>query len=144
MGPSGIIALLAGWFTTEIGRQPWVIQGLMRTADASSGHSFAQMSLTLGLFVVVYFTLFGVGISYMLRLVRKGPVTNEGLEPGSGGPGQQRTPARPLSAADEDLHDAVPHAQQSYAQQSGEQHGRHVGGQFAAGHGPGEHLGERN
>ncbi|MHA6492435.1 cytochrome ubiquinol oxidase subunit I [Pseudomonas borbori] len=101
MGPSGVIAILAGWFTTEIGRQPWVVYGLMRTADASSGHSFAHMSLTLGLFVVVYFALFGAGISYVMRLVRKGPVINEGKEEGAGGPGQQRTPARPLSAADE-------------------------------------------
>src|SRR3546814_1999041 len=73
MGPSGLIAILAGWFTTEIGRQPWVVYGLMRTADASSGHSFAQMSITLVLFVVVYFALFGAGLSYMMRLVRKGP-----------------------------------------------------------------------
>src|SRR5699024_11123578 len=36
MGPSGLIALLAGWFTTEIGRQPWVVYGVMRTADAVS------------------------------------------------------------------------------------------------------------
>lgn len=39
MGPSGLIAILAGWFTTEIGRQPWVVYGLVRTADASSNHS---------------------------------------------------------------------------------------------------------
>jgi cytochrome d ubiquinol oxidase subunit I len=103
MGPSGILAILAGWYTTEIGRQPWIIQGLMRTADASSGHSFAQMSLTLALFVVVYFALFGAGIGYMLRLVRKGPKTDEGQEVTLGGPGQPRTPSRPLSAADEGL-----------------------------------------
>lgn len=41
MGPSRLIAILAGWFTTEIGRQPWVVYGLMRTADASSNHSVA-------------------------------------------------------------------------------------------------------
>ena len=62
MGPSGLIAILAGWFTTEIGRQPWVVYGLMRTADASSNHSFLQMSITLVLFVVVYFALFGAGL----------------------------------------------------------------------------------
>lgn len=105
MGPSGLIALLAGWYTTEIGRQPWIIQGLMRTADASSGHSFAQMSLTLALFVVVYFALFGAGLGYMMRLVRNGPVTGEGQQAIEGGPGQQRTPSRPLSAADEGLDD---------------------------------------
>ena len=101
MGPSGLIAILAGWFTTEIGRQPWVIYGVMRTADASSGHSVMQMSITLVLFVVVYFALFGAGLGYMMRLVRKGPLIDEGAEPAHGGPGQQRTPARPLSAADD-------------------------------------------
>jgi cytochrome d ubiquinol oxidase subunit I len=102
MGPSGLIAILAGWFTTEIGRQPWVVYGLMRTADASSGHSVTQMSITLALFVAVYFSLFSVGLGYMMRLVRKGPKINEGAEPSHGGPGQQRTPARPLSAAGDD------------------------------------------
>jgi cytochrome d ubiquinol oxidase subunit I len=111
MGPSGLIALLAGWFTTEIGRQPWVVYGLMRTADASSGHSVGQMSFTLIMFVVVYFALFGTGLGYMMRLVRKGPVAHEGDEHTHGGPGQQRTPARPLSAAhegaDEGQHDSL-------------------------------------
>lgn len=105
MGPSGLIAILAGWFTTEIGRQPWVVYGLMRTADAVSNHSVTQMSLTLVMFVVVYFSLFGVGIGYMMRLVRKGPVTHEGRETSHGGAGQQRTPARPLSATAEGFDD---------------------------------------
>jgi cytochrome d ubiquinol oxidase subunit I len=101
MGPSGLIAILAGWFTTEIGRQPWVVYGLMRTADASSNHSLGQMSMTLIMFVVVYFSLFGAGLGYMMRLVRKGPKISEGDDTPDGGPGQKRTPARPLSAADE-------------------------------------------
>ena len=101
MGPSGLIALLAGWFTTEIGRQPWVVYGLMRTADASSNHSVSQMTITLVMFVVVYFSLFGVGLGYMMRLVRKGPKAHEGDEVHHGGPGTPRTPARPLSAAHE-------------------------------------------
>ncbi|MNZ75125.1 putative cytochrome bd menaquinol oxidase subunit I [compost metagenome] len=109
MGPSGLIAILAGWFTTEIGRQPWVVYGLMRTSDAVSNHSVTQMSITLLLFVVVYFSLFGVGIGYMMRLVRKGPVTAEGRRYSSGGAGQQRTAARPLSASDDDDND-VPDA----------------------------------
>ncbi len=99
MGPSGLIAILAGWFTTEIGRQPWVVYGLMRTADGVSNHSYAQLSFTLVMFVVVYFALFGTGLGYMMRLVRKGPHTGEGDEHNPGGPGQKRTPARPLSAA---------------------------------------------
>ncbi|GLZ84103.1 cyanide insensitive terminal oxidase [Metapseudomonas resinovorans] len=105
MGPSGLIAILAGWFTTEMGRQPWVVYGLMRTADAVSNHSVTQMSLTLVSFVVVYFVLFGAGLGYMMRLVRKGPVTHEGKEQGIGGPGQHRTPARPLSATAEGMDD---------------------------------------
>jgi len=73
MGPSGLIALLAGWFTTEVGRQPWVVYGLLRTTQAASSHSATQMSVTLALFVVIYFSVFTVGIGYMMRLVRKGP-----------------------------------------------------------------------
>ena len=103
MGPSGVIAILAGWYTTEIGRQPWVVYGLMRTADAVSGHSATQLGFTLVLFVVVYFLLFGAGIGYMLRLVRKGPKLDEGKAVSAGGPGQPRTPARPLSAAEEGM-----------------------------------------
>ena len=53
------------------------------------------------LFVVVYFALFGAVLAYMMRLVRKWPVTHESTEPTHGGPGQKRTPARPLSAADD-------------------------------------------
>ncbi|CDF86416.1 cyanide insensitive terminal oxidase [Pseudomonas knackmussii B13] len=105
MGPSGLLAILAGWFTTEVGRQPWVVYGLMRTSDAVSNHSTLQMSITLLMFVVVYFSLFGVGLGYMMRLVRKGPVTHEGRETSEGGAGRQRTPARPLSATVEGLDD---------------------------------------
>ncbi|WP_312933457.1 cytochrome ubiquinol oxidase subunit I [Pseudomonas sp.] len=101
MGPSGLIAILAGWFTTEIGRQPWVVYGLLRTAEGVSNHSETQLGFTLVMFVVVYFALFGTGLGYMMRLVRKGPHTGEGNQPRPGGPGQPRTPARPLSAADE-------------------------------------------
>lgn len=97
MGPSGLVAILAGWMTTEIGRQPWVVYGVMRTADAVSMHSRATVGLTLALFIVVYLFVFGIGTAYVLRLVRKGPVPLE--EEPQGGPGQDRTPARPLSAA---------------------------------------------
>ncbi|MFC3607102.1 cytochrome ubiquinol oxidase subunit I [Stutzerimonas tarimensis] len=101
MGPSGIVAILAGWITTEVGRQPWVVYEIMRTADAVSPHSATQMGFTLAMFVVVYFAVFGVGLVYVLHLVAKGPVPFEGREKGAGGPGESRTPARPLSAADE-------------------------------------------
>ena len=73
LGPAGLLATLAGWFTTELGRQPWVIQGLMRTQDAVSSHSVTHLSISLGIFIVSYCGIFGVGYSYMMRLIRKGP-----------------------------------------------------------------------
>src|SRR5690606_1586475 len=96
MGPAGIVAILAGWFTTEIGRQPWVVYNLMRTADAVSPHGVPEMTTSLILFVVVYFIVFGAGTVYVLRLIGLGPVAHEGKQPIEGGPGQERTPARPF------------------------------------------------
>jgi len=99
MGPAGLVAILAGWFTTEIGRQPWVVYGLMRTRDAVSAHGVGQLGFTLALFVVVYLVVFGAGTIYALRLIAVGPRTNEGDEPPDGGPGQSHHQMRPLSAA---------------------------------------------
>jgi cytochrome d ubiquinol oxidase subunit I len=99
MGPTGLVAILAGWFTTEIGRQPWIIYGLMRTADAVSPVSAAQLSVSLAVFVVVYLLVFGAGTVYLLRLIAKGPQVDEGQHFAVGGPGQSHHPARPLSAA---------------------------------------------
>ncbi|OAT33218.1 cytochrome ubiquinol oxidase subunit I [Proteus myxofaciens] len=79
MGPSGLIALLAGWFTTEIGRQPWVVYGLQRTKDAVSAHGDVQMSLSLLVFILVYFSVFGIGYFYMMHLVKKGPIEAHSL-----------------------------------------------------------------
>ena len=67
MGPAGLIAILAGWMTTEIGRQPWVVYGVMRTKDAVSNHSALELSVTLIVFIVMYAAVFGTGISYMLQ-----------------------------------------------------------------------------
>ncbi|MEZ3500676.1 cytochrome ubiquinol oxidase subunit I [Pantoea sp. KPR_PJ] len=105
MGPSGLIALLAGWFTTEIGRQPWVVYGVQRTIDAVSGHGDLHMSISLLAFIAVYSAVFGVGYVYMVRLIKKGPLTGEGKDVRHGGPGHDKTPARPLSAAHESLND---------------------------------------
>lgn len=57
--------------TTEVGRQPWVVYGVQRTADAVSAHGDLHMSVSLLTFIVVYSAVFGVGYSYMLRLIRK-------------------------------------------------------------------------
>jgi cytochrome d ubiquinol oxidase subunit I len=99
MGPAGVIAILAGWFTTEIGRQPWVVYGVMRTADAVSPHGATELGVTLALFVVVYLVVFGAGLVYMLRLIAAGPAPADAAAPSRGGPGQPRQPMRPLSAA---------------------------------------------
>ncbi|SEF87161.1 cytochrome ubiquinol oxidase subunit I [Marinobacterium lutimaris] len=76
MGPTGLIALLAGWFTTELGRQPWVVYGLLKTADAASPHQALELTISLVLFVIVYGLIFGTGIRYMLRLIAQGPDHN--------------------------------------------------------------------
>lgn len=72
MGPSGLLAILAGWFVTEVGRQPWVINGLLRTADAVSPHTTLHMSVSLIGFILVYSLVFITGYLYMVRLMRKG------------------------------------------------------------------------
>ena len=103
MGPAGLVALLAGWLTTEIGRQPWVVYGVMRTKDAVSNHSALELSITLTVFIVMYLTVFGTGIRYMLKLVAKGPVPSgeHPPEPESG------RPARPLSAVPDRIDPAI-------------------------------------
>jgi cytochrome d ubiquinol oxidase subunit I len=98
MGPMGLVAMLAGWFTTEIGRQPWIVYNLMRTANGVTPNGALEVGVTLALFVVIYFIVFGAGAVYILRLIRKGPVPHEGDAPVPGGPGEFRTPSRPISA----------------------------------------------
>jgi cytochrome d ubiquinol oxidase subunit I len=107
MSPAGLVAILAGWLTTEIGRQPWVVYNVMRTADGVTPlHSAQQVGFTLGLFVVVYLAVFGAGTGYGLRLIAKGPEASDGDMPVQGGPGEPKQPMRPLSAAPDDLSEA--------------------------------------
>jgi cytochrome d ubiquinol oxidase subunit I len=103
MGPAGLIAILTGWLTTEIGRQPWVVYGVMRTRDAVSDHSPLELSATLTVFVVMYCAVFGTGISYMIKLVALGPGEHLGQAEG----GLHRRPARPLSAAPDNVDPAI-------------------------------------
>jgi cytochrome d ubiquinol oxidase subunit I len=107
MGPTGLIAILAGWFTTEIGRQPWIVYGVMRTKDAVSNHSALTLSTTLIVFIVMYTAVFGTGISYMLKLVAKGPRPHDGDDHGPDKDGQSGRPARPLSAAPDNIDPSV-------------------------------------
>ncbi|KAJ3473318.1 hypothetical protein NLI96_g13051 [Meripilus lineatus] len=77
MGPTGLISLLSGWITTEVGRQPWVVYGVMRTSQAVSPVTQQQVSITLMLLIVVYGGVFGTGIYYIMRLIRQGPPTHD-------------------------------------------------------------------
>jgi cytochrome d ubiquinol oxidase subunit I len=84
MAPSGFVAVLAGWFTTEIGRQPFTVYGLLRTADSVSPIAAPAVATSLALFVVVYLIVFGAGTWYVLRLLSKPPEPDEaGVEPGT-------------------------------------------------------------
>jgi len=85
--------VLCGWYTAEIGRQPWIVYGLLRTSDAFSGVEFGSVLASLISFVIVYAIVFGFGTWYLIKLLRKGPVA----APPRGG--QDQTPARPMSAA---------------------------------------------
>jgi cytochrome bd ubiquinol oxidase subunit I len=95
----GFIAILTGWFVTEQGRQPWVVQGLMRTADAISPVPGASVASTLALFVFVYGVVFSMGIYYINRLIHAGP---KGVAAAPAG-----LPNRPLSAAEEAAREAT-------------------------------------
>lgn len=73
MTPSGFIALLAGWFVTEVGRQPYVAYGIIRTSEGVSPVISEQIAITLLLFIITYLFVFGAGSFYIIKLIRKGP-----------------------------------------------------------------------
>jgi cytochrome d ubiquinol oxidase subunit I len=77
MGPAGFVAVIAGWVTTEVGRQPYTIYGLLETAQAHSPLAAPVVASSLVAFVVVYFATFGAGTYYLLRLMAKPPQRNE-------------------------------------------------------------------
>ncbi len=77
MAPSGLIAILAGWFVTEAGRQPYLVYGLLRTVDLASKVPAHQVLLSLIAFIVVYCFIFTMGAYYMLNLIKKGPASTE-------------------------------------------------------------------
>jgi cytochrome d ubiquinol oxidase subunit I len=85
MGPTGFISVLAGWFVTEVGRQPYMVYGLLRTADTASPLSAPPILISLTAFVCTYAFIFGAGIFYILRLIGKGPVTPENAAYGDHG-----------------------------------------------------------
>ncbi len=94
--PAGYIAVSAGWVTTEVGRQPWVVQDLLRTAEAVTPFlTGADVVASLAAYVIVYALIFGAGLYYLVHLVRLGPREPEAPRE----PHLRERPARPLSAA---------------------------------------------
>ena len=92
--PAGFIAVICGWVTAEVGRQPYVVYGLMRTADAVSPVSGGEVAASFAGFMMVYAIVFGAGIYYIVKLVQRGPT---GQRPKADTVFE--TPARPLSAS---------------------------------------------
>jgi cytochrome d ubiquinol oxidase subunit I len=96
--PIGFIAVLAGWATTEVGRQPWTVYGLLRTAKSVTpsltGH---DVLLSLLVYAVAYLVIYPTGFLYMLRLVRKGPGQSETAAPIEAG--RPRQPVRGLPSS---------------------------------------------
>jgi cytochrome d ubiquinol oxidase subunit I len=88
--------VLTGWITAEVGRQPYVVYGVLRTADAVSPVSAASVATSLLFFIVVYAIVFSAGALYILRLMGKGPESDEPP------PQSKQPPGTPLGAAIEE------------------------------------------
>jgi cytochrome bd ubiquinol oxidase subunit I len=91
MGPAGFVAVIAGWVTTEVGRQPFTVYGLLRTAESVSPLEAPAVAASLLTFIVVYFIVFGAGTGYILKLMGKAP------HPGETGP--EEGPDHPIRTA---------------------------------------------
>jgi cytochrome d ubiquinol oxidase subunit I len=73
--PLGFVATLTGWFTAEVGRQPWTVFGQLRTADAATPFlTTPQVATTLVIFGMVYSLIFCFGTIYIYRMLRQGPI----------------------------------------------------------------------
>ncbi len=93
VSPLDFLAVLAGWFVAEVGRQPWTVYGVLRTADAVSPVPGGGVFASLILFVLVYGIVFGAGLYYIAKLVRRGPDESPPV------PGETDLSHRPLAAA---------------------------------------------
>ncbi len=104
MTPSGFGAVLFGWFTAEIGRQPFTVYGLLRTADSVSPVAREAVATSLMAFVLVYAFIFGFGSYYLAKLLRKGPEPlEEAVRGAEFGDRADKKAKRPLSVPDESL-----------------------------------------
>jgi cytochrome d ubiquinol oxidase subunit I len=94
MGPSGFVAVLAGWIVTEVGRQPFTVYGLLRTAESVAPVDAPAVGASLAAFVLVYFAVFGFGTYYILQMMRQPP---DGRGPQAGAP-ERAAGTTPLAA----------------------------------------------
>ncbi|MEZ5792306.1 MAG: cytochrome ubiquinol oxidase subunit I [Nitratireductor sp.] len=85
-GPAGFVAVLAGWITTEVGRQPWTVYGHLTTAESVSPIAAPAVGWSLVAFVIVYFAVFGAGAFYILRLASKSPDIHDTSHDDENGP----------------------------------------------------------
>jgi cytochrome d ubiquinol oxidase subunit I len=102
MGPSGFIAVIAGWVTTEVGRQPFTVYGLMRTAESASPLAAPAVATSLIVFVVVYFAVFGMGTWYLFKLMHKAPQPHEPDPPNAPAHAAGITPAPAIRGGSKD------------------------------------------
>ena len=100
MGPAGFVTLLAGWVTTEAGRQPWVVYGVLRTAQAVSPVTQQDVSVSLMIFVIVYCLVFCTGIYYILKLLRIGPAYEDAGPRNASAADTNSSGRRPLAAVE--------------------------------------------
>jgi len=101
MAPSGLVAVIAGWITTEVGRQPYTVYGLLRTAESASPIGAPAVAASLLAYIVIYFVVFGAGVFYILRLMGTPPQVGEEEVEREDGPIRTAgiTPAPQLAAA---------------------------------------------
>ena len=92
--PLPFIAILAGWTVTETGRQPWIVQNHLRTADAAAPVAASAVSTSLALFVIVYLVLLTAFFWYVARLVFRGPGEEKPVRPEEMRPGFDSLPSR--------------------------------------------------
>lgn len=104
MGPMGFVAVISGWIVAEVGRQPYVVYGILRTADAVSPVGAGQVATSLVAFMVVYAVIFSAGIVYILRLLAAGPSPAEPAD--TDPPITPRPPGYALGAAPSEGADA--------------------------------------
>jgi cytochrome d ubiquinol oxidase subunit I len=82
MGPTGFIAMVAGWVVAEVGRQPYTVYGLLRTSQSMSPITLSGMITSFSLIIAIYIPLYGLGLFYVIRLLSKPPQRGQkGPEP---------------------------------------------------------------